>query len=198
VTLYDILLFGHIAAAIVWLGGAVSVQLLALRAERTGEAGALARAVTDLEWLTLRVFVPSSWLALSLGVGLVLDGPWRFSDVWIVVGLSGYGASVVLGMLFVNAQLAVIAALRVRVDADADTDSESLVAATRRLFFLARLELALLLVVVLDMSLKPAVLEDSLPLAAGSVLAFGLVMWLHAMGRPRSEDVPEAVPGFAD
>ena len=71
-TRYDLLLFGHIAAA----------------------------TICDVAWRAPRLFIPASLSTLVLGVLVVLDGSWGFDEPWTVVGLAGWAASFLLGFFY--------------------------------------------------------------------------------------------------
>ena len=98
--LYDLLLFLHIAAAIVWIGSGGLIQVLAIRAERRGDHEGLKRAADDAAALGDTLFLPASFATLLLGVALTIDGPWSFDQLWIVLGLAGWLVSFLLGFFY--------------------------------------------------------------------------------------------------
>jgi uncharacterized membrane protein len=111
VSRYEFLLALHILGAIVWIGAAVSVQALAIRADRSGEPEQMRKIADDAEWLATRLFIPASLSVLILGILLVLDGPWKFSQTWILLGLAGYAFSFFVGLLFISPESGRIARL---------------------------------------------------------------------------------------
>lgn len=180
-TRYEILLFLHVAAAIVWLGAAVVVQFLAVRAERSGEAAEMHRIASDSEWLAMRLFVPSSLAVLVLGIALVADGPWAFDQLWIALGLAGYAFSFLVGILFLSPESGRIAKL---IEAHGP-EHEAVVNRIRRIFVVSRVELAVLFVVVLDMVLKPSADEVGFFVLAAAILVLGagLALWSYSGAR---------------
>ena len=70
-TRYELLLFVHVVAAIVWLGAATVVQIFAARANRATDPMDMHRVAADAEWLALRVFIPASLVVLIAGLLLV-------------------------------------------------------------------------------------------------------------------------------
>jgi hypothetical protein len=151
VSYYEILLFLHIAFAIVWLGSALLLEVLGHRAVAASELVRLKGLLDDSEWLTTRLFIPSSLAVLVLGVLLTIEGPWEFSELWIVIGLAGYAASFLSGIFLISRQAKTVARVMER-DGGMSTAA---VAETKRLFLISRVELVVLFVVVLDMVLKP-------------------------------------------
>lgn len=136
-----------------WLGGAATLQLLAIRADRSRDALAMHRVASDGEWLANRLFIPASLAVLVLGIALVLDGPWAFDQFWISLGLGGYAASFFAGMLFLGPESGRIA----KAIEEHGPAHELVTARIRRILVVSRIELAILFVVVLDMAVKPKV-----------------------------------------
>ena len=61
----------HVLAAIVWVGGGVMIQLLALRIMRANDPAQLAKFANDVEAVSLRAFIPASLVLLALGFVLI-------------------------------------------------------------------------------------------------------------------------------
>jgi uncharacterized membrane protein len=148
---YEWLLFFHIAAAIVWLGGGVAIQVLAIRANRTDDPARMTTIAHEAEWFGTRIFLPSSLLVLVLGILLTIDGPWNFGQTWIVLALIGYGLSFVTGAAFLGPESGRIGNLL----AAEGPDSPAVRARIQRIFLVSRIELVLLYLIVLDMVVKP-------------------------------------------
>ena len=148
--LYDWLLFLHILCAIVWVGGAISLQIIAIRVNRRGPAAAYA-LLGDFEFVGTRIFMPTSLLLLVLGIWMVSIGPWSFHQTWILLGLAMFAYSFVSGAFFLSPQLR-----KTREVADEKgPDSAEVGELTRRLFIVSRIELVFLVLIVADMVLKP-------------------------------------------
>jgi uncharacterized membrane protein len=100
-TLYDWLLFLHILAAMVWLGGVVALTALASLILRAREPDGVARFVGSLRVIGPLVLAPAVVVLLGLGVGLVLDSDaWEFGQTWIVVALVLFAAAFAIGAAF--------------------------------------------------------------------------------------------------
>jgi hypothetical protein len=80
VSYYELLLFLHVAAAILWIGGSATLQLIGLHATSTDDHVALAKLFDAGNWLATRLFIPSSLAVLVLGILLTIEGPW--SPTW--------------------------------------------------------------------------------------------------------------------
>ena len=96
--LYDWLLFGHILAAMIWLGGGVLLAACAVMTLRTGDAHAVARFVSNLRVIGPAVLAPSTVTTLGLGAWLVLDSvAWDFGQTWVLVALGLFVVAVAVG-----------------------------------------------------------------------------------------------------
>jgi uncharacterized membrane protein len=170
VSYYEILLFLHLVAAAVWLGAAVTLHALFVRARGTDDGVLIERLTKNSDWLVTRVFVPTSLAALVLGILLTIEGSWGFDQLWILLGLFGFAAIFALG-------LGVIEREGKQLDKALDDHGygHPLVAYhLRRIDAFSKLDLVLLLVVVFDMSLKPTGDDvGTLILGAIAVLAAG-------------------------
>mgnify|MGYP000977606802 CR=1 FL=1 len=102
VTGYEALLFVHILAAVVWVGGGAATQFYAIRAMGSTDPGRLAGFAKDAEWVGMRVFMPASLVVLGAGFGLVAKGDWSLGTFWVAFGLGAMAASALTGALFLG------------------------------------------------------------------------------------------------
>jgi uncharacterized membrane protein len=148
---YELLLFLHIAFAILWLGAGTCLILLGMRADASRDTVRIKQIVEDAEWVANRLIIPSSLAVLGLGIALVVEGPWGFDMLWVVLGLLGFAATFVTGFFFLTPQTKRIA---VTMERDGGM-SPAAVQQVRRLFLISRIDLVVLFAVVADMALKP-------------------------------------------
>jgi uncharacterized membrane protein len=152
VTTYELLLFGHLLFVAVWVGGDVMLQFLALRAIRA--AGEHQIAFTrDVEWVGTRVLTPSALLVVAFGFGLISEsqGAYELSQTWIWLGLAAFAASFVAGATFLGPEAGRLGAL---ADERGAEDPE-VQRRMRRIFWISRIELIILIAVIFDMVVKP-------------------------------------------
>ena len=157
------------------------VQYFAFRAERATDPAEMHRVASDAEWLALRLFVPASLAVLVFGILLVLDGPWGFDQLWIVLGLAGSAFSFLLGILYLSPESGRIARL---IEAHGPTH-EAVTSRISRILAVSRFELAILFAVVLDMALKPTVDDGWFWVLAAAIVLAGGALALQAYRRPR-------------
>jgi len=150
VSRYDIYLFIHILAAVAWVGGGFTLVLLGLWATRARDDTATQIVVGAAAKLAKRLFIPASLVVLAMGILMIVDGPWSFSYLWLVLGLSGFLATSITGATVLGPLSERISAM---IEADGFTDTAR--AESERLLTLARLDYVVLFLVIFDMAVKP-------------------------------------------
>jgi len=150
VTRYDWLLFAHIVAAMVWVGGAVLLSVLALQALRSTDPSVLDRFVGNLRVIGPRVFAPSVVALVGFGVWLVIDSAaWNFDQTWIQIALGLFAGAFLVGAVFLS-RAAVLAERAV-----ARGDHADAVRQVQRWSWGYGLVVLLLVVATWDMVVKP-------------------------------------------
>jgi uncharacterized membrane protein len=153
VDLYEALKAIHVLGAMIWVGGGVAGHIIAGRATRSNDTGKIAVAGADAEWIGNRVFTPAAIVLLAVGIWMVVISGWNFSDLWIIFGIAGYTLSAINGMAFLGP-----ASKRVgEMAAASDSVTPDLRAQLDRLTLFSRIDLTILILVVLDMVIKPGV-----------------------------------------
>jgi hypothetical protein len=92
VTWYELWLFVHIAAAMIWIGGAFVAQVLGILAKRSGDPARSAAFGRDLAFVGPKVFMPASLVVVASGILLTENGNWGWSEPFIWLGLVGWAA----------------------------------------------------------------------------------------------------------
>ncbi len=177
--MYPVLLVAHLVSAILWIGGGVLIQVLATRAQQSGDPIASQRILNDVSALSMTYFVPASLGTLLFGVLMVLTGPWSFGQLWIILGLVGYLATFLTGILVFKPESERIAGLIARAGGKPTAEST---AAGRRLLTLARIDFVVLFVVVVDMATKPAIDSIATLVVMALILAVGVGYFLLRAG----------------
>ena len=169
---YLILKFLHVSSAVIWIGGAFIMVMLATRADRSADDKILVDVVRQVAWAADHVYVPASISTLVFGLILAWYAS-LWANLWIILGLLGVASTVGLGIL-------VLTPLAKKADAGfkARGASPEVVATSREILTLAKFDLVLLFTVIADMVLKPspsdwllllvmalALLGSSIPLA---------------------------------
>ena len=149
-TTYQVYLSVHILAVVLWVGGAFTIQLLAIRAARPDARLQLGSLASEIEWVGTRLFIPSSLILVIMGFLLVSKGNWDY-QFWVVFAIAVWLASFLAGIAFLGPQSG-------KLGKDVEQfgpDSPQALARLQKIFLVSRIELVFLLLVVLDMALKP-------------------------------------------
>jgi uncharacterized membrane protein len=149
-TLYNWLLFLHVLAAMVWIGGGVMLAAIAARALRDPDPAAVGRFTASLRVLGPLVLAPATVAVLGLGIGLVVDsGAWDFGQLWLQLGLALFAAAFLIGAVWQSRTA--LAATRA---AGRDNNGEAR-RQLRRWLWGYRLIVLLLVAAAWDMTTKP-------------------------------------------
>jgi uncharacterized membrane protein len=170
---YEFLLFFHVAMAVIWIGGAAMIQFFALRILKATDPMRMAEFGQDVEWISTRVFIPASALAVVSGVWLVIDSDfWGFGDDWILIGIILFAITFLAGTLFFGPESGRLGKL-----AEAEGPTAPVVQQRmQRLIALSRADLMLLFLIIFDMTVKPSWGDLSLWVAIAGFAALAAVL----------------------
>jgi uncharacterized membrane protein len=176
---YEILLFVHISAAIVWIGAGVLIQILVSMAERARDEATFATLVGYTADLSLKLFVPASLTVVVFGSLVVADGPYTVSMLWVTLGLIGFAITFLTGLLVLKPKSERVAELAER---DGGVLGPDALLEARQLVAISRIDYVVLFAVVFDMVAKPTG-DDTTQLV---IMAVGVVAGLAlVLGRAR-------------
>jgi len=149
---YKWLLAFHILFAVVWVGSNTAIQIFVIRARRAG-ADRLAYFAREIEWDGTRVLIPASLTLVVLGFLLLneSDGAWDLGQGWVTFGFVVWLLSFVTGAGFLGPESGRLSKM-VEERGPEDPEYQRRIA---RIFVVSRIELLLLVLVVLDMAVKP-------------------------------------------
>ena len=147
---YQLLVYIHILCAVIWVGGGVTVQVLAIRAQRTGDPGEAVRAFKQAEYVGTRVFMPASIILFVAGLIMVAQA-WSFSQLWISVSMGLWILSAVAGAAYLGPRAKQVVSL-LETEGPTSSTAQALVG---RLALVSRLELLSFAVIIALMVFKP-------------------------------------------
>jgi uncharacterized membrane protein len=150
ITTYQVYLAVHILTAVIWVGGGAAVHVFAVRAVKASSGERLATFSADAEWMGTRIFTPASLVLIVFGFLLIHEGNWDYK-FWIVFPIVVWVASFISGASFLGPESK---RLKTAIEREG-VDSPEVRQRVERIMLVSRLELGFLILVVLDMALKP-------------------------------------------
>jgi uncharacterized membrane protein len=141
----------HVVAAVIWVGGDVTLTTLGIVFERRGEGDTLAALGRMGTWIGTRVYTPALFVVIAFGIALMHEGNIDWGQFWVIFGLIGWTIAGTIGVGFVGPELG-------RIDEAARThgpQSDEVMRRVKRLFMIFRFDTALLILIVLDMAARP-------------------------------------------
>jgi len=148
--MYDWLVFVHVLAYMVWLGGITVLGAFAIRVLRERDAETVGGFLGSLRRIGPLVLAPAPVLLVWLGVWAVADSEaWDFGQLWIQLALGLFAAAFLIGAA--HQSRAAIAAERAAQRGDGDEAVRQL----RRWAWGMALIVALLVVATWTMVFKP-------------------------------------------
>jgi uncharacterized membrane protein len=150
--LYEVLLFVHILAAIIWIGGAILINIFGSRAARSRDPARMATMAREAGLVSQRVIAPTTVVLIAMGVSMVaVSDAWTIGQLWIILALVGFGVTFLAGAFFFGPESGRIG----KVIDERGAEDPEVQRRIRRLIGLGRFDLLLLVLIVADMVFKP-------------------------------------------
>jgi uncharacterized membrane protein len=141
----------HITFAVIWIGGGMLLTILGVIAERQKDPVALAAIARQAAMVGQKLFSPAAIIVLLAGMGMMINGSLDWGKFWVSFGLLGFLSSFIVGVAFLAPASSRVAAV---IDAEG-VESPAAQAGIAKILLVARYDVAVLLLVVFDMVLKP-------------------------------------------
>jgi len=147
---YELLLTLHVLAAVLWIGGAFTIQVLSSRALAGGDSRRMADLLDTSALIGNRVFAPSSLVLILAGFGLVSKLDLSLGEFWISWAFGVWILSFLAGIAYFGPESGRLAKL-VGEDGPGSVFRQRL----GRLLWVSRVELVLLISALVMMTAKP-------------------------------------------
>ena len=141
----------HVSFAVFWVGGGLLLTLLAARAERAKNPEDLANIARQAMFAGEKLFAPASGIVLAMGITMVINQHIGFGTTWVTIGLIGFAMSFVTGIAVLAPRARKLVGLFDTVGAAAPETQKAI----GEIILIARVDVAVLLIVVADMLMKP-------------------------------------------
>jgi uncharacterized membrane protein len=140
----------HVLMAIVWIGGALMIQLFAFRILADSDPRRIAEFTRDVEFIATRTFIPASLILVVLGFVLMRQGGWDW-QFWSVFAIVLWAVSFLAGAVFLGPESGRIGNL-IGERGGVDTEIQSRI---ERILLFSRVDMVLIALIAMDMVLKP-------------------------------------------
>ena len=141
----------HVIAAVLWIGGGFLLMILGIAAERKRDPVELATVARHAAMVGEKFFAPLGIVVVAMGIAMMVNTNWGWGKFWVIAGLVGYAITFVTGIAVLSPRTKRIEALIAEKGA---ADPETAAAITRVLQ-IVRIDIAMLLLVIVDMVTKP-------------------------------------------
>jgi uncharacterized membrane protein len=152
-TWYDWFKTLHVLAAVLWVGGNVTLVTYAFLTLRQNDPAEMASFARKAALMGERFFLPLSLIVLAFGFGLMENSfsPWTYDQFFVIFALAGWGASALIGSAFLGPEAKKLGKLMPTRSPD-DPEVQYKI---RRILMIARIDAAVLIAVVFVMTAKP-------------------------------------------
>ena len=141
----------HVGAAVIWVGGGIFLTIIALLAELSDDDDQLLQIGHWAEKVAGRLFPVMSFVVLGFGIAMTANGNIGYDQFWIIFGLTAWALSAATGILFLGPESQRLN----RAAAEHGPKSPEVQARLRRILLVARVDIALMFLIVFDMVAKP-------------------------------------------
>ena len=141
----------HVLFAVIWVGGGVSIMIHAIRAQTARDPEGIVTVAKRAAFMGEKVFAPVGLITFLKGIAMMINTNLGWGHFWIVAGLIGYASTFIVG-------IAILSPLAKKIDASAEKNGPThpeTMALIERIMLIARFDVAVLMLVVLDMVTKP-------------------------------------------
>jgi uncharacterized membrane protein len=148
---YALFKAGHVLFAVIWVGGGVSIFIHAVRAQTARDPEGIVTVAKQAAFMGEKVFAPVGLVTFLLGIAMMINTSWGWGHFWIIAGLIGYASTFIVGV-------GILSPLAKKIDQSAEKNGPThpeTIALIERIMLIGRFNVAVLMLVVLDMVTKP-------------------------------------------
>ncbi len=150
IDLDEVMKLVHVIAAIAWIGGGITLTILVQQTRSTGTADEAAALMGRVEWFGKAFFSPLSVLVLLSGLVMAITDNMMAAP-WVSIGFLGIFVSAGIGMGYLTPKGRQMKTLI----KEHGMDHPDVVAIGNRMMMASRIDIAILLLIVAVMVIKP-------------------------------------------
>jgi uncharacterized membrane protein len=141
----------HVGAAVVWVGGGLFIAACAIVAELANDDDQLLQIGRLADQVASKLFPLMSFAVLGFGFAMTANGNIGYDQFWIVFGLIAWALSAATGIAFLTPETKRLTkAMAERGPQDPEVQTR-----LRRILLVLRVDVAVMLLIVFDMVVKP-------------------------------------------
>jgi uncharacterized membrane protein len=148
---FTVFLVVHVTFVVIWIGGGAMLTILGLLAERRRDGQELVTIARQAAFVGERIFAPAGIVVVAMGIAMIENAGIGYDHFWVIFGLLGFLSTFVTGVGVLAPMSKRVAAIVEANGPDADVTK----AAVSKILLVARADVALLLLVVIDMVARP-------------------------------------------
>ena len=148
---YVVFMSVHVVAAVVWLGGGALLLVIGMRAQLSNDPHNVVQIARQAAFCGERIFAPAGLVVVLMGIAMMVNGDLDWGQFWVIAGLVGYAITFAVGIGYLSPVSKKIA----RTAAEKGEDHPETQALIDRILLVGRFDVAMLLLVVVDMVAKP-------------------------------------------
>ena len=149
---YELLQFLHVLAIATWFGSALAIMVLATRSVGVGGMP-FGTFALNAGWWAGRAHPAAGVILLLTGFGMVAEGDLSMGELWLTLALIGLVVAMGIGGALIGRTAS---DLEKRITGNGGAMPEDARPIADRLILYARIELAVLVLVIADMVAKPS------------------------------------------
>jgi uncharacterized membrane protein len=141
----------HVVLAVIWVGGGASIMIHAIRAQASRDPEGIVTVAKQAAFMGEKVFAPVGLVTFLMGIAMMINTSWGWGHFWIIAGLIGYASTFIVG-------IAILSPLAKKIDESAEKNGAThpeTIALIDRIMLIARFDVAILMLVIVDMVTKP-------------------------------------------
>jgi len=150
-TWYFIFKTVHVLFAVVWVGGGALLTIYGIRAERAGDPAEVGQLSKMATFAGERIFAPAAIVVLAAGIGMTMNLKLGYDQFWLIFGLIGFASTFLIGIGVLAPRARRLSVLA----AEKGPEAPETQAAISEILLIARVDSAVLLLVIIDMVAKP-------------------------------------------
>jgi uncharacterized membrane protein len=142
----------HVAFAVIWVGGGTGLTLAALVAQRANDMDQLLAIGKQASFLGEKIFGPTSFVVLAFGIAMIEKGNLGWGHFWLDFALVVWALSAAIGIGYLSPAAKKLTQL---LESKGPADP-AVRPALDRIIAVARFDVVMLLLIVVDMAAKPS------------------------------------------